>query len=99
MVKYTVEFNGNKGWEIGSESEHVEQAILYMVHCMADGVEVRLTVESEEPDYLRKMTALRIEGEAFTAHLDAALAPIIAKRMPDDDVMPCGCSSGSCYCE
>jgi uncharacterized membrane protein YcgQ (UPF0703/DUF1980 family) len=80
-MTYTVEFNGSKGWEVGCESEHVEQAILYMVHCMADGVEVRLTVESDAPDYLRKMTELRIEGEAFTAHLDAALAPFIAKDM------------------
>jgi hypothetical protein len=79
-MTYTVEFNGSKGWEIGCETEYVEQAILYMVHCLSDGVECRLTIDSDQPDSLRKMTELRIEGEAFTAHLDAMLASIIAKR-------------------
>lgn len=71
-MTYTVEFNGNKGWEIGCETEIQEQAILYMVHCLAENYEVRLTVESGDPEYLNGLTATAVEAEAFSIHLQEA---------------------------
>jgi len=71
-MTYTVEFNGNKGWEIGCETEIQEQAILYMVHCLAGGYEVRLTVESDDPDYVSGLESTATEATAFSIHLQQA---------------------------
>lgn len=57
-LKYTVEFNGSKGWEIGYERSDANDTMpyetkghaeAYMDACLSDGINIRLWIEIDEP--------------------------------------------------